>query len=135
MSDLNLEVGITGSCVQRVEAAQTAVAVGSGMARVFATPMMVALVERACFELVQPLLTAGESSVGTRMELDHVAPTPVGMEVRCQCRLDGIDGRRLRFSFTVCDEAELVGRGVHERFIVNADRFQNKADNKTISTI
>lgn len=135
MSDLNLEIGITGSRAQGVETSQTAASVGSGMAQVFATPMMVALVEKTCYELVQPLLSAGESSVGTRMEIDHVAPTPVGMEVRCQCRLDAIDGRRLRFSFTVCDEAEPIGRGIHERFIINAERFQNKADNKTISTI
>ena len=75
-------------------------------------------------------LPAGCGTVGTRLELRHTAPTPVGMVVRCECELTGVDDRRLTFTARMYDEKGEVGSADHERFIVDNARFQKKADAK-----
>ena len=105
----------------------TAKNVGSGTVSVFATPMMVALMEKTCLQSVRPYLEAGQDTVGTRVDVSHSAATPVGMTVRCESELVEIDRRRLVFRVTARDDAGVVGEGTHERFIVDVEKFQAKA--------
>ncbi len=125
-----LEVGIQNECSVEVTLQNTAKSVGSGSLSVFATPSMIALMEKAAAECVQPLLEGGQTSVGTLMNVSHLSATPVGMKVTAKCTLSEIDGRRLCFDVEASDERGLIGKGTHERFIVNAEKFQQKANNK-----
>ena len=103
---------------------------GSGELNVFATPALAALVEKACRQSVAPELDPGCGTVGTKLELAHNAPTPVGMMVRCESELTAVDGRKLTFSAVMYDDAGEVGRATHERFIIQNEKFQKKADAK-----
>ena len=125
-----LETGITGCAKTTVTEENTAVVRKSGNLRVFATPAMIELIEEAAWKSVASELDEGCATVGTKLEVSHLAATPVGMEVTCRTNLREIDGRRLVFEVSVEDEAGKVGEGVHERFIVRADSFQKKADMK-----
>lgn len=126
-----IEKGIKGSCEETVTPELTASHIGSGAVRVFATPMMVALMERTCRMSVKPYLEVGQETVGTRVDVSHVAATPVGMTVRCECELIDIDRRRLTFRVAAYDRAGLIGEGTHERFIIDVDRFQARAEAKS----
>ena len=103
---------------------------GSGELNEFATPALAALVEKACWQSVAPALDPGCGTVGTKLELAHNAPTPVGMMVRCESELPAVAGRQLPFSAVRYDDAGEVGRATHERFIIQNEKFQKKADAK-----
>lgn len=122
-----VEVGMTGSAETVVERADTAQEVGSGSLLVYATPCMVALMEGAACNALEGKLAEGETTVGTRMDVQHLAATPVGMEVRAESRLTAVDGRRLTFEITAFDEAGEIGKATHERVVVKAERFLEKA--------
>ena len=122
--------GITGRHKVVVTEELTAAHVGSGLAPVFATPMLVALMEQACAESVAPLLDEGQSTVGTHIDIAHSAATPMGMSVWCESRLIEVDRRRLTFSVKAYDEAGPVGEGVHERFIIDNAKFMDKVNGK-----
>ena len=125
-----LQVGITGSGTVTVTEALTARAMGSGELDVFATPAMIALIEQTAWRSVAPALEPGQGTVGTRLDIEHTAATPVGMAVRCETELGEIDRRRLVFHVRVSDEAGPIGHGTHERFIVDNERFLQKARTK-----
>ena len=125
-----LEAGIKGAAQQPVTSENTAAALGSGTLPVFATPALVALAERTCWQSVAPYLGEGCGTVGTKLELEHTAPTPVGMTVRCESELVAVEGRRLVFRVTLCDDAGPVGGGMHERFVINDAKFTAKAQAK-----
>lgn len=125
-----LNPGLKGSASVAVTAANTAAAMGSGELNVFATPALAALVEKTCWQSVAPELDPGCGTVGTKLELAHNAPTPVGMMVRCESELTAVDGRKLTFSAVMYDDAGEVGRATHERFIIQNEKFQKKADAK-----
>ena len=97
---------------------------------VFGTPALVALMERAAVDAVTPHLPPGKTSVGGRIDVRHLAATPVGMRVRARAELVEIEGRRLVFSVEAWDEVEQVGEATHERFVVDEERFAAKADAK-----
>lgn len=122
-----VEVGMTGSAETLVERADTAQEVGSGSLLVYATPCMVALMEGAACNALEGKLAECETSVGTRMDVQHLAATPVGMEVRAESRLTAVDGRRLTFEITAFDEAGEIGKATHERVVVKTERFLEKA--------
>ena len=105
-----LNPGIKGSASVAVTAANTAAAMGSGELNVFATPALAALVEKACWQSVAPELDPGCGTVGTKLELAHNAPTPVGMMVRCESELTAVDGRKLTFIAVMYDDVGEVGR-------------------------
>ena len=108
----------------------TAVAMGSGTLRVFATPAMIALCEACCAELVEDLLGEGITSVGTHLDVDHLSASPIGAGIVCKSTLTAFDGRRLDFSVEVYDNAGLIGKGTHTRYTVKADSFLKKANAK-----
>jgi len=125
---LQLKPGLTGEAQAVVTEADTAARVGSGGLPVLATPRMLALMEQAAFQAVEPHLNPGETTVGTLAEIRHLAATPVGMRVRALARLEEVDGRRLRFQVEAFDERGPIGSGIHERFIVQSERFLARAE-------
>ena len=125
-----LTPGIKGHAALRVTTENTALAMGSGELNVFATPALAALVEKACWQSVAPALEAGSGTVGTKLELEHTAPTPVGMTVTCHSELVAVEGRKLTFKVTLADEKGPVGGGTHERFIIFEEKFAAKAEAK-----
>ena len=125
-----LDVGVKGSITVIVDEGNTALAIGSGTLRVFATPAMIALVESTASRSVAPFLDEGSSTVGTHLDVAHTSATPVGMEVVCETELIEVDRRRLVFSVVVRDAAGEIGSGTHERFIVDNAKFMSKAESK-----
>ena len=125
-----LRIGLKGEAAAEVVYANTAAAVGSGALPVFATPAMIGLMEKAALESVQPYLEEGQGTVGVRLEIAHLAATPIGMTVRAESELVEIDRRRLCFQVRAYAGEELVGEGTHQRFIVDSERFLAKAQAK-----
>lgn len=125
-----LQAGVKGYQEIMVTAEDTAKVYKSGTLDVLATPRMAALMEETAWKSVSNLLDEGMGTVGIRLELDHLAPTPIGMKVYCESALEKVDGRKLTFSITAKDEKGEIGRAVHERFIIEEEKFQNKADQK-----
>jgi predicted thioesterase len=121
-----LKPGLKGVHTVVVTEELTAKHLGSGSAAVFATPYMVALMERAGIEAVKPLLPEGWSTVGTHVNVSHSASTPLGQTVRAEAELLEIDRRRLVFRVTAWNETEKIGEGTHDRFIINVDKFSKK---------
>lgn len=99
----------------------------SGTVEVFATPYMIALMEYTCLSLIQPGLPEGITTVGTKVNISHVAATPEGAEVTAEAELLETDGRRFLFRVTARDEGGIIGEGLHERCSVKTESFQKKA--------
>ncbi len=125
-----LKTGIKGHQETTVTEKMLAQNVGSGLVRVYATAMMIALIEKAAVLSVQPYLDEGQGSVGTLVNVSHVSATPLGMKVWADTELIEIDRRRLVFKVAAYDERGLIGEGMHERFIIDNAKFQAKADSK-----
>lgn len=125
-----MNTGINGEARETVNESNTALKMKSGGLMVYATPAMIALAEQAAYKSVEPYLEEGQGTVGTFMNVKHLAATPVGMEITAKSELTSIEGRKLTFKIEVFDEREKIGEGVHERFIVNNEKFQNKANGK-----
>lgn len=125
-----IEVGIKGRMETIVTPDNVATSVGSGRVKVFSTPNMIQLMERAALFSIEPYLEKGQSSVGTHIDVSHCAATPVGMRVWAESEVMEIDRRRITFAVKAYDERGLIGEGTHERFIIDIERFQSKADNK-----
>ena len=125
-----LTAGIKGREETIVSEANSAKAMGSGTLNVFATPAMTALMEETAWKSVAPYLEEGCGTVGTLLNITHDAPTPFGMKVWCESELVEVDGRRLVFQVTAYDEKGRIGGGRHERFIIQNEKFQAKADKK-----
>ncbi len=129
-SEKTLQPGLKGSAEITVGEQHTAPHVGSGRVRVLATPVMVNLMEAAALQAVEGLLPAGYQTVGTHLDLKHVAATPVGMRVRAYAELIRVEKRTLTFNIYAEDEAERIGDGVHERIIINLGRFDQRMQEK-----
>ena len=125
-----IEIGMNHRITRTVEAGYTAASLKSGLLEVLATPIMIAWMEECCMECVQPRLEEGQSTVGTLLNVTHEAPTPVGNTVTVNCFLRQVDGRRLVFAVEASDKGGIIGRGSHERFVVDSVRFQAKCDKK-----
>lgn len=109
-----------------VTSEETAARVASGTLEVYGTPMMIGLMEKTSFELVQPELNEGESTVGISVNIKHNRANNVGDEVACESTLVKIEGRKLTFDVKVIYKDIVVGEGVHERFIINVEKFLAK---------
>jgi fluoroacetyl-CoA thioesterase len=97
---------------------------------VFATPILAGLMERTSAELINLHLQPGEQSVGISMDLKHMAATPLGMEVRVRTEITTVEGRKLTFRLEAYDEVEKIGEATHERFIIQADKFNSRVAEK-----
>ena len=122
-----LETGIKGSQKVLVTESNTAKTMGSGTLDVFATPAMIALMEETAWKSVAPYLEEGSGTVGSYLDVHHNAPTPLGMTVICESELIQIEGKKLTFRVTARDDAGIIGEGTHERFIIDNERFSQKA--------
>ena len=125
-----LKIGLRGQAETIVDEHNTAAAMGSGLLPVFATPAMLALMEQAAASSVQPFLPEGQGTVGTRLEVSHLAATPIGLTVRAESELIAVDRRKLRFAVRAWAGDELIGEGEHERFVIDNARFLEKALSK-----
>ena len=127
---MSIEVGIKGRAETVVVQENTAAAVGSGLVPVFATPYMIALMENAAVNALTPYMEENQGSVGTHLDVSHDAATPIGMKVWAEAEVTAVDGKALTFSVTAYDEAGIIGKGTHNRFIITVDRFLAKAEKK-----
>lgn len=125
-----IEIGMNHCMERTVEPGYTAASLRSGLLEVLATPIMIAWMEECCMECVQTKLEEGFGTVGTLVNVTHEAPTPVGGKVTISCFLRQVDGRRLVFAVEASDKDGIIGRGSHERFIVDNVKFQAKCDKK-----
>lgn len=125
-----ITIGTKGHIEQMVSDEVCADRIGSGLVKVFATPMMIALMEQTCNESVLPMLEEGQGTVGTHIDVSHCAATPVGMRVWCDSELVEVDRRRLVFKVAAYDERGLIGEGRHERFVIDTKKFQEKVNGK-----
>lgn len=125
-----LEVGMKHMEKFIVDDASTAKALGSGGLEVFATPSMIALMEKTCKVLADSKLEEGRGTVGISISTNHKAATPVGMEVRCECTIIEVDRNKITFAVKCYDEVEEIGEGIHERFIIDNEKFLSKVNKK-----
>lgn len=127
-----LKAGIRGTQSTTVTDENSALAMGSGTLKVFATPAMIALMEETAWKSVAPHMEEGSGTVGTSLNIQHTAATPQGMTVTCESTLEAVDGRKLTFHVVAKDEAGIIGEGSHERFIIDNEKFQAKANSKLV---
>lgn len=125
-----MEVGLKNTKTVKVEYNMTAASLGSGLLPVFATPYLVAMIEATCKDSVQPYLPEGSGTVGTKVEVEHLAPSVVGTELTFKSELIEIDRRKLVFVAEAYNKTGLVGRGRHERFIIDNEKFMKKAEER-----
>ena len=114
-----LVVGLKGLANGRVSAENTAERFGNAGAAVFATPMLTALMEQAAIDAIKPYLLPGEGTVGTKVDMVHMAATPVGMNITAEAILTEVSGKKLTFEVTAGDDKEKVGTCRHERYVIN----------------
>lgn len=125
-----MNVGLKHTITETVTIEKTAQKVGSGLLPVYATPAMIALMEKCASECIAPFIEDGKSSVGTMLNVKHLAASPVGITVTCTATVTEIDGRKVVFSLEAFDEKGTIGEGTHERFIIDVDRFMSKCNSK-----
>jgi predicted thioesterase len=126
----NINPGIGAEKTVTVDNENTAESWGSGGLPVFATPSMIALMEFTALSVVEPFLPEGCSTVGTEINVRHLAASPVGMKITCKAELVEADRRRLVFRVEAFDEAGKIGEGTHGRFIIENERFMKKIQEK-----
>jgi fluoroacetyl-CoA thioesterase len=127
---LELPAGLTGTAELVVGEHHTAPRVGSGRIRVLATPVMINLIEAAALAAVEQSLPEDHQSLGTHLDVTHIAATPVGMRVRATAQVLKVEGRTVYFHVRAEDERELIGEGTHERVVVNVNRFDERVRKK-----
>ena len=130
-----ITIGLTGCSEETVTNEKTAEAVGSGSLPVYGTPCMLALIEKAACNALASQLETGQTSVGTLLNVQHLSATPVGMQVRAEAIITEVDRRKISFSVQVFDETGVIGGGIHERFLVDADKFVTKCYAKQTTVI
>ena len=131
---LNLPAGLTGMAEMVVGEQHTAPRIGSGRIRVLATPVMIQLIESAALAAVEQSLPEEHQSLGTHLDITHIAATPVGMRVRATAEVMRVEGRTIYLKVRAEDEQEVIGEGTHERVVVNLERFDKRIQGKARAT-
>lgn len=131
---VTLQAGLAGEARRVVDAPMLASSMGSGSLDVLATPALVALMEEAACAAIQPHLSPQQTSVGVRIDISHIAPTPPGVDVHARAELTEVDGRRLVFRVEAFDAQERIGEGRHERALVDPQRLLGRARAKQASS-
>ena len=127
---MDIVIGTVGVATTLVEPEDTALFVGSGSLRVYATPAMAALMEGAACEALADFLPEGKTSVGTELNICHISATPVGLEVTAEATVTAVEGNTVSFSLIAKDEAGKIGEGTHKRVIVSEQKFLDKTYQK-----
>ncbi len=125
-----ITIGCTAKAETTAAESKLAVTVGSGSLRVFATPMMAALMEEAACNAVAPFLEGDETTVGTQLCINHSAATPEGMQVTAEAEITAVNGREISLNIRAFDEVGEIGSGTHKRFVVFAEKFQSKTNQR-----
>ena len=118
--------GLSHSTMLTVEHKDTAAVYGSGSLEVFATPAMIAMMEKTCLECVNDKIGEGNTTVGISVNIKHLKASPIGATIRCEAKLIEVDRRRLVFEVKCFERETVVGEGIHERFIVDSEKFMSK---------
>ena len=126
----SIKPGASGRAQLVVGEEHTAPRVGSGKVHVLATPVMINLIEAAALAAIEHLLPAGHQSLGTRLDVRHIAATPVGMKIFASAVVESVSGRSVLFKVEARDEKELIGDGTHERVVVNVAKFDLRVQRK-----
>ncbi|MFZ7101367.1 MAG: thioesterase family protein [Peptococcaceae bacterium] len=129
--EFNLSIGLEGEAQELVSQENTAKKYGSGGLDVYATPAMVGLMENACLQSVDPKLPEGFATVGINLDIKHLAATPIGLNVRATAVLKEIDNKKLTFHVEAHDEKDMIGEGSHTRYIIQTDKFLQRAREKS----
>ena len=127
---MDLRPGLSHTLEVVVHRKDTAAHVGSGVVQVLATPVVINLFESAALRAIEHLLPAGYQSLGTRLDVRHIAATPVGMKVLASATVTRVEGRTVHFRVEARDEKDLIGDGVHERVVVNVAKFDARVQQK-----
>ena len=127
---MQITPGLEGSVEITVGDQHTAPSIGSGKVRVLATPVMINLIEAAALKAIEHLLDPGYQSLGTHLDVHHVAATPVGMKASATAVVAKVDGRTVYFKVEAKDEKDLIGYGTHERVVVNVAKFDARVQKK-----
>jgi fluoroacetyl-CoA thioesterase len=130
MGEEKIALGLRGHASLTVSEEHTAPSIGSGKVHVLATPVMINLIEAAALAALEHLLPAGYQSLGTRLDVRHIAATPVGMRVTATAEVVQVVGRTVNFKVEARDERELIGEGSHERVVVNVAKFDQRVQRK-----
>ncbi|MBD5653898.1 MAG: thioesterase family protein [Candidatus Eremiobacteraeota bacterium] len=125
-----VEIGRTYQSQTRVEEWMTAEKAGNKGVDVLSTPMLLQLIEEAAVQCLAPVVGTDEITLGSYIDLTHLAPTPVGFIVRTEVEVIGVDGRRVNFAVTAFDEREKIAEGTHERYITDRVRFLRNLEEK-----
>lgn len=126
-----LSTGMRGEASLVVGTNDTASRIGSGRVPVLGTPVMITLIEEAALACIEHALPDGHQSLGTHLDVSHIAATPIGMKITAEAELVEIDGRRLTFAVRARDEVEVIGEGRHARVVVDVARFEARLLGKT----
>jgi predicted thioesterase len=130
MAEEKIVAGLRGSASMTVGEEHTAPSIGSGKVRVLATPVMINLIEAAALDAFEHLLAAGYQSLGTHLDVRHIAATPVGMRVTASAEVVRVEGRTVDFRVEARDEKDLIGEGTHQRVIVSVAKFDQRVQRK-----
>ncbi len=125
-----IEAGRTYQSQTRVEEWMTAEKAGNRGVDVLSTPMLLQLVEEAAMQCIAPLLEPDEITLGTHVDLTHLAATPVGLIVRTEVEILKVEGRRVEYAFTAFDEREKIAEGTHERYVSSREKFRERLEEK-----
>ena len=129
-TSLSISVGVCGESTLLVRDEHTASRVGSGRIRVLATPVMINVIEAAALACCEALLPEGHQSLGTSLNISHLAATPVGMRIVARATVAQVEGRKIRFAVKVHDQRDLIGEGTHDRVVVNVAKFDLRVQEK-----
>ena len=125
-----VELGRRYQSQTRVEEWMTAEKAGNKGVDVLSTPMLIQLIEAAAVQCLAPVISDAEISLGSHIDLAHLAPTPVGLIVRTEVEIIGVDGRRIQFAVTAFDEREKIAEGTHERYVMDRPKFLANLEEK-----
>ena len=125
-----LATGLVAEITHTVTESDTAAKLGSGLVPVYGTPALVGLMEAAAVKALDGCLPEHQTTVGGRIDVRHLAATPIGMAVRARAELTAIEGRKLTFQIEAWDEAEKIGEALHERFVIDTEKFIARAQAK-----
>jgi fluoroacetyl-CoA thioesterase len=131
MEESGLKPGISGQAIVSVSDENTAIKFGSGSVTVFATPAMIGLMEKAAINAVDNLLPPGFATVGTHLDVKHLAATPLKMIVIAKAELIEISENKLKFKVEAFDEVEKIGEGSHTRYIIKLEKFLDRTNKKS----
>ena len=127
---MDIQIGKSKTVTTKVDKTNTALAVGSGGLEVFGTPMMIALMEKSAYKVLEGCLGEGQTSVGISLNIEHTSASPLGADISATATITAVDGRKVSFDLIASDNKGTIGKGTHERFVIDSEKFMNKVKEK-----